>query len=1078
MLADFSTLLAEQGGPEGAVDICAAAVRALPGRSELLNNLGIAQFAAGELRESLASFQAALTLDPTSATARYNRSFSRLLLGDFRGHCADYEARFAGSGLWAQGSAKLDELPLWQGEPLAGRNLLVHAEQGFGDTLQYIRFIPLLAARQPARLTVHVQPQLLPALQSLRRYAELHPIGSVIGPCHFSIPLMSVPHRLGIDWPSLPAWHPYLAPDPRRVAHWRARLAQAETQAAAHAGAHTAVTRDTPAAAHTRPALRVGLVWRGAAANARDRERSLELPDLHLLAQPAVQFVSLQKGPAAAAAHTDAVLRPLPLGEELEDFADTAALISCLDLVISVDTAVAHLAGALGHPTWVLATRTDPKWLLEREDSPWYPSVRLFRQRVRGRWQAAVMDLAYALQQRALQRPEDSADARLAAARQTGVSADQALAEVRRAVAAAPTRHDVHLAHARLLAERERDLEATTSFLHAAARAPESAEVPLGLARLLQGRGQAPAALPWFQQALAARARQHRAPSPAGRTDMALPDSRRLPADAALLRDVARCQLDAHDPLGALRRAAESLALDPTTAAARTIAQRCLQQITPVVPAIAPAAQRWLRQPDGAASFELAEALIDAGLPLPALGLYRLCLADADWSASNAHARPALRGLCDCLVAQGEWADLCTLAQAEPQTFCEEPDLASDLATAQWKLGALDAAADGFAAVLARVPDHLAALLHGSAVALARADGELAHGLAARARAISPGHPEALMQLAAVAEWQGQDPAAREYLQAVRQDEPEHARARFNLALLDLRAGHWGAGWLGFETRPEAEGVRRWLGARSDEAPRWEGEDLQGRHLVVCAEQGLGDTLQCLRLLPLLARARPARITLQVQDALLPWLRSLPTPLPQGIFELMPRGLPLPPYQRFVPIMSLPRMFGVEPASLPPPRLPPADPQRRSHWRHWLDQHSGRRVGLCWSGNPDFARDHERSLPEPLARALLEATGTLPIQWVSLVHGKAGQALAEAGARVPVLSPALGLGDTAALVAELDLVISVDTAVVHVAGGLGVPTWVLLPRCADWRWGHAESGSAWYPQVRQFRQRQPGQWPA
>lgn len=1075
LLSDYSLLLADQGGPPGSVAVCRAAVAAHPGRADLLNNLGIVLLSDGALQESLACFNEAVRMAPGSATNTYNRGFARLLLGDLKGWFADNEARFAGSGLWPKGTAKLDELPLWMGEPLAGMNLLVHAEQGFGDTLQYIRYIALLAALKPARLTVHVQPEVLPALGCLRRFAELHPIGTVIGPCHFSIPLLSVPHRLGTDWQTLPAWSPYLAPEADRVDYWRARLAQAEA-----------------ASAGEPPVLRIGLVWRGSAANARDRERSMALRELHLLAQPGVRFVSLQKGPAAQEARDDAVLRPLPLGEELVDFGDTAALISLLDLVITVDTAVAHLSGALGHPTWLMLTRVDPRWLVAREDSPWYPTLRLFRQQQRGDWRPAVREVAYALQQRLQQRRRADGDAgladalhsarqalaqgapsqaleisrsasdqwpgaaaawhALACAEEAAGQAEAALGHARTAVSWAPHAVEGQVLLGRLQRSQRRPLEALCSLQRALALAPEDLEALREMARLLEQQGRAGEACACWMRVLS-----------------------QAPGAADDLAALARASLAANDPLSALRRVQEALAIAPDRAEWQPLSRHCLALLTQALPRLQAPVSAWLAQEGPGQAFALAEALFETGLPRPAIGFYRRVLANTTVEAASLH-HPALRSLSDALVAEADWPAVCALGELSAARFPDDLDLRSDHATALWKRGQLAEAEQLFAAILAQSPDHPAALLHGSAVALALGSGERARARAERALQQDPGRIECLLARAAVAEWQGADEEADRDLLRVLAVDPQHAQARFNRGTIALRAGAWPEGWRDYECRADAEGVRHWLGSRAQDAVRWHGEDLRGRHLVVCCEQGLGDTLQTLRCLPLLRDAQPARITLQVQLELLSWLRTLPPPFPGVLFEVMPRGLPVPPFDVFVPLLSLPGLLGLQPGRVPAPWLPPVDAARREFWQARGGRPGSLRVGLCWAGNPAFPRDAERSPGLEVVRPLLGAVDSEACAWISLVHGPRGQAGAALGMEVPALSPALGFADTAALVSTLDLVITSDTSMAHLAAGLGVPTGILLTHAADWRWGPRQGSSPWYPQARLLRQQQPGDW--
>jgi tetratricopeptide (TPR) repeat protein len=1072
ILNDYALLLAELGGPPGSLEICQAAVETNPGGIDALNNRGIAEIAAGKVRDSLASYNAALRFMPNAARVIYNRNFARLLLGDFKGHCEDYEARFAGSGMWDTGTAKQDELPLWQGEPIRGLNLLIHAEQGFGDVIQYLRFIPLLAMMKPARLTLHIQAELLPVLATMRQFAELHPIGTAMGPCHFSVPIMSLPHRLGTDWNTLPAWRPYVAPEPERVAYWRERLARAGRERDAVVGAAA-------------PVMKVGLVWRGFAGNARDRVRSLSLRDLYPLAHPLIRFVSLQKGPAAAEAAGDEVLRPLPLGDEFHDFGDTAALISQLDLVVTIDTSVAHLSGALGHPTWILTPHIDFKWLINRDDSPWYPSVRLFRQPARDDWAPAIELLAAALHRRVDERllqdkvPDGlqgevselleqgrtlaaaerchrvlvaapgNGDALLGAARaaQEAGQLENALRAACDGIDQHPQRADMHLQHAQVLQQLKRPFEALGAYHHALARDPNMIEALRGLAQLLRERGLVQAAQRPLDHLL-----------------------KLAPEDWRAQADRADCLFASNNLLGALRWARESLNRQRSDNPAQALESRCLQLLADNVPELGPAIAQWRSAGSAREAFTLAEALLDAGVPEPAVGYYRAALTARQDSS-------LLLALSDCLVALADWQAAAELGELSGRIFPTDDDLRSDYATALWKLGRIDEAEKEFSLLLARTQDHLAALLHGSAVARERGDVGIAVDRAERALRVAPQSPEVLLNAAAVAEWQGDDGSATKFLDQILKLSPDHRAARFNRGLLALRHGRWEDGWVDYEARADVEQVRILLGPKGAEASRWAGEDLSGKHIVVCCEQGLGDTLQFLRFLPALAAFGAPRVTLQVQDELLVWVRDLSPPVRSTLFQVMPRHLPLPPFDVFLPLLSLPGVLGVRSDQVPVPHLPPIRAERRAYWREWLSLVPGRRIGLCWAGNPAFPRDRERSPGlSPFAELLAEEKKSHARHWVAMVVGPRVTEGAGHGLRLPAIAPALGFADSSALVSELDLLITSDTALAHLAAGLGRPTWLLVADICDWRWGAEGDGTLWYPSMRIFRQPGKGDW--
>lgn len=348
------------------------------------SNLGVLHFDNDRFDAAEAQFRTALTLDPQRVSARLNLGQTLLCRGDFAEGWAAHEVRYRADvpgALPAFPRAAEVNARCWQGEPLAGRSMLVWPEQGFGDQIQFCRYLAWLKTLGPARLTLVTHAPLLPLMQRLAGPDAVLPLeagAAALNTHDFWVPLLSLPQRAGTELHSIPAAVPYLQADAVRVTHWAQRLPPRQGQ------------------------RRVGLVWRGQALHANDADRSLpELATLApLWAAPGVTFISLQKG-----AGEDEALRPsthpplLALGHQIHDFDDTAALLSQLDLLITVDTAPAHLAGALNVPCWVLlpARRCDWRWLRGRDDSPWYPAMRLFRQPVRGDWATPVAQLLDAL---------------------------------------------------------------------------------------------------------------------------------------------------------------------------------------------------------------------------------------------------------------------------------------------------------------------------------------------------------------------------------------------------------------------------------------------------------------------------------------------------------------------------------------------------------------------------------------------------------------------------------------------------------------------------------------------------------
>ncbi len=358
----------------------AAADRAIglePQYAEAHNSRAITLFDLRQLDQALASCERALAIQPDFAAAHLNRATSLLSLGDLAQGFAEYRWRWRVNGFQPAIAA---ERPAWQGEDLTGRSILVYGEQGFGDHLQFVRYIAQVAAIAD-RVALITEPALARLFR--QSFPEVEVLTGVDDTAAFDrqIALMDLPAAFGTTLETVPDEVPYLAADPAETARWRDRLAAAG-------------------------GLKVGLVWAGdthrgrPAGAAVDRRRSLRLAQFAPLADvPGVTFVSLQKGdPAAQAAEPPPGLTLLDLTAELDDFAATAALIEGLDLVIAVDTAVAHLAGALGKAVWILSRyEGDWRWLNGRADSPWYPTARLFHQRAAGAWDEVVGRVAASL---------------------------------------------------------------------------------------------------------------------------------------------------------------------------------------------------------------------------------------------------------------------------------------------------------------------------------------------------------------------------------------------------------------------------------------------------------------------------------------------------------------------------------------------------------------------------------------------------------------------------------------------------------------------------------------------------------
>lgn len=309
---------------------------------------------------------------PGDVSARFDLSEMLLLQGEFTRGWREYRFRYRldNTRMFERHIAK----PRWEGQPVQGKTLLIHDEQGYGDTFQFLRLVQQAQERSGAHVVLEVNQEAYNLARSVSGYHQLIMRGTLPPPFDFHCELMSLPAALGLQLSHLPGKMPYLFADPARVEKWRARLA------------------DLP-----RPL--VGLVWAGRPTHANDKRRSLTLAELAPLAQEGITFLALQKGPAAAQAATPpSGMSLLSLSEEIHDFDDTAAILSVIDILVSVDSSPVHLAGALGRPACVLLPfQHDWRWLQQREDTPWYPGMRLFRQSAPGQWHSVLQNVSMAL---------------------------------------------------------------------------------------------------------------------------------------------------------------------------------------------------------------------------------------------------------------------------------------------------------------------------------------------------------------------------------------------------------------------------------------------------------------------------------------------------------------------------------------------------------------------------------------------------------------------------------------------------------------------------------------------------------
>ncbi|HEY1542668.1 MAG TPA: tetratricopeptide repeat protein, partial [Xanthobacteraceae bacterium] len=829
---------------------CRCAIALAPGFATAHLNLGFALQDLGKLDEALVQFRATQAARPDHAKAIASEAIVLLLGGDFAAGWEKYEARWRIGDLPPRNFAQ----PQWRGEPLTGKTILLHAEQGFGDAIQFLRYAPLVAARG-GKVVVEVRKPLIPLIAGMEG-ADVVARGERLPAFDVQCPLLSLPLAFGTTLDTIPATTPYLAAAPERAAYWRDRIDVA-------------------------PGLKVGLAWAGSAVHRNDRRRSIPFDALSsLLTVEDTRWFALQVGPRAAdlAARKGSIVTDL--AAELGDFGEAAAVIAALDLVITADTAVAHLAGAVGKPVWVmLPFAPDWRWLMRRNDSPWYPSMRLFRQPRPGDWASVVASVRSALAQGAAQ---PSPQRRAPGAR----------AELAALVRAANEHH----------------------------QAKRHAEAEAMLRRVLE-------------------------------ID---------PKNASALHVLALTRFALADYAGAAAHMREAIAVEPASAAFNS----------------------------------------DLGI---------------------------------MLHAAGEFAESAAASRRSLELRPDDPVTLNVLGTALSSLDRLEESIATYRRALALEPNY-----HECWANLGHAQ-------------------QLLMRL---------DDATESYRRtlAIQHDYPEAQVAAGMLALL---RGDFVNGFTQYE----------WRWRLKDRAPRdftqpaWQGESLDGKTILLHAEQGAGDNIQCLRFVPQVA-ARGGRLLLELPANLMRLGSSL-----GGGGEIVAQGQRLPHFDVHCAFMSLPRVLGTTLDTLPAASsyLHAATAAMQRWAQRLAGTGSGLKVGIAWAGNPQHAADRRRSIAVERLAPLLDVPGT---RFYALQVGERAADLARLppGKVIDLGSELTSFAETAATLAHLDLVIAVDTSIVHLAGALGRPCWVLLPFSPDWRWLTEREDSPWYPSLRLFRQRQVSDW--
>lgn len=359
-----ANVLRRLGRTEEAIAAYSAAIDCNPAFADAYSNRGVAQQFLRRYTEAIADYDAALTISPANADAHWNRALVLLLRGDYETGWPAYEWRWKSAAM--RHLARTFAVPQWRGEDIAGKTILIHAEQGLGDTLQFCRYVPLVAARG-ARVVFQVHRALVSLLAKLEGAAQVIGADDTIPPVDIHCPLMSLPAAFQTTVDTIPARVSYIKVDPMVPIVWSARLGPRNGR------------------------RRVGLVWAGRPENQNNHNRNLPVENIAPWLDLGLEIHCLQKDVVYADRGWAAPRGVIFHDHELESMNDTAGLVANMDAVIAVDTAMAHLAGAMGRPTWVLLSyAADFRWLTHPTECPWYATARLFRQETPGDWQGVA----------------------------------------------------------------------------------------------------------------------------------------------------------------------------------------------------------------------------------------------------------------------------------------------------------------------------------------------------------------------------------------------------------------------------------------------------------------------------------------------------------------------------------------------------------------------------------------------------------------------------------------------------------------------------------------------------------------
>ncbi|MFZ2727599.1 MAG: tetratricopeptide repeat protein [Methylococcaceae bacterium] len=977
---NLAVILQQQNKLTQAISYYKQAIVLKPDYADAYYNYSVALQQQNKLEQAVYYCQKAMTLNPDNKNAQWNMAFLQLLQADYARGWQNYESRYE---VIEEHIKYRQLLPLetqWQGEPLKGRILLIICEQGLGDAIQFIRYLHLL---KNENIILKCSPLLTRLFSSI-----IDPKAIIDSPTqnlpHFDvhIGLMSLPRLFNTRLESIPASVPYLRVNAINFKN-------------------LAIDKNK---------FNIGFAWSGNKKHKNNHNRSIALELLMPLFElKQCHFYSLQLLPESLQLANNTNIDDCQL--LIKDFADSAVIVEQLDLIISIDSAVAHLAGSLAKPVWILLPfAPDWRWLLNRDDSPWYPSARLFRQSTSGDWSEVIDKLKIALQE--------------------SINQHQRLI--------ANNTHQINIDLAFKHYQQKRFAQAQTLYEQILDNEPNNAVALHYLGLSIYQLGDKQTGLYYLKKAVAVK-----------------PDY----THAYYNLGTALQQLQQVDEaIGCYQKA---IALNPNHIDAYNNLGVALQSQGQVDSAIAYYQQALLLSPNHFAILNsLATALQLQEKFNEAIVCYQKIL------ALNPKHELSYYHLGNIFLKQRELDRAIACYQEVVLLNPKHLSVYNQLGSAFQKKNNLEQAITYYQKAIELNPKEAIAYYNLATVLQKQANLTKAEQYYQQAIDLNPEYVKAYYNLGTVLEQQNKVDEAIFYYQKAIAINANYKNSYWNMALMQLLKGDYSQGWLNYECRYQIidEHIKR--RHIFPKETQWQGQSLVDKVLLVSCEQGFGDAIQFIRYLALL---KAKKLYLRCPKE----LRSLFSSIIALEFMLDYKQA-LPEFDVHIALMSLPRLFNTQLNSIPN-HVPYLSVNK--DWFSDLPLHKNKlNIGFVWSGRKTHSNNLLRSIELQHFKLLFDLTAC---HFYSLQIGKETEQLAEFKNYSNITDCSIMINDfadTAVIIQHLDLVISIDSAVAHLAGSLSKPVWILLPFAPDWRWLLNRNDSPWYPTARLFRQSNAKDW--